>query len=149
MADYLAYWQTYWDDYPKLRPLDFDWYTNDARFHAAVQPGDTIWVVVSAGPDLPSEWRLLQRVEVLRPDPAEVVSRYGKFHVYADTSRSEAFDLRGQQDLTPLLKRLEFKSGKSIAYDGNKIGQAIQRPRGLASADRELLQSYTAKIRKS
>jgi hypothetical protein len=142
MTDYLAYWQKYWDDHPNLRPLDFDWYTDDERFHRQVRPGDTIWVVVTGGPTHPREWRLLQRVVVLKPDPHEVQSPYRRLHVFADVPRSEAYDLATQQDLTTVLKRLEFRTRKPIRVDAGKIGQTLQRPRALSSDDSGVLRSY-------
>ena len=76
------------------------------------------------------------------------MSRYGKYHVFANAAGSEAFDVNTQADLTPIVKRLEFKTRRPIAYDGPKIGQAIQRPRQLSWIDEATMQAYATEVRR-
>jgi hypothetical protein len=65
MQDWLIYWKHFWKDI-KENPDSFndEWHNNQKPFGKRVQPGDSLWIVVTGGQDHLDEWRLLQRIVV-------------------------------------------------------------------------------------
>lgn len=144
MADYLVYWKIFWDEHPEgLTDPDFLWHTGH-QYWNNVQPGDTLWAVASGGIKEPSEWRLVERLVVQekysRPDFERPNGIRG------NPALSEAYQIDGQQDLTPLLHELEFTSGRRLTVSGREIGKAIQVARPLTENDRERLDTYARKL---
>lgn len=142
MPDYLLYWKYFWQDMED-HPESFDdnWHTRNESFHNAVEPGDSLWVVVSGGWHHPEEWRLLQRIVV---DKKFVdYSSERPYGILGDPARGQKFDVEAQADLTNLLHQLEFKSGKRITTTGRAIGNAIQAIRPLSEFDTALLRKYS------
>jgi len=56
MRDWLLYWKFYWTEVEE-DPSSFndDWYAAQKRFFTRVQPGDTLWAVVTGGAEYPEE----------------------------------------------------------------------------------------------
>jgi hypothetical protein len=147
MADFLVYWKGFWDDTDgDLAGIDEGWYTKNESLYKDAGPGDVLWVVISGGPAAPEEWRLLQRVVVLRRDSARATSKYGPYHLIPDDERSAIYDPKHQPDLAPTLKKLMFTTKKQIAAEGALIGRTLQVARKLASVDRSVLEEYAAKL---
>jgi hypothetical protein len=140
MSDILAYLQHFWKDVQTEDQITNAWGTRGPRLHSQVQPGDSMSVVTTGGPGAREEWRLLQKVVVerLSREPSSshlyrIAGREGQFAVYV---------LTRQPDLTPLLNRLTFCSGRRIAATGQRIGQFLQSPRPLSDADAPLLRNH-------
>ena len=146
MADCLLYWKFFWKDF-RRNPLSLnhDWYTKSIYFFDQVSPGDSLWVVVRAGlgPPNNTEWRLLQRIVIYKLTIEQCERPY---HAIGDIRRSQHFDIRTQSDLTPLLHKLEFVSGKKILGKGGKIGQSLQSIRPLSKKDSNLLEQYAKSL---
>jgi hypothetical protein len=108
--------------------------------------GDNLWIVVTGGKDYPDEWRLLQRINIreVREEHSEDEFPY---HAIGNRKDSPKFDIAAQSNLTPLLHKLEFTSGKRIKADGRLIGCAVQTIRPLSDADIDLLQQYAKRLR--
>jgi hypothetical protein len=144
MKEYLVYWKYYWSDEPD-EPGYFGWACANERLYDAVEPGDVFWVVVTGGPKHLGEWRLLERIVVKskRDAPDEDVG-YGRFIFEGDAKQTERFRPAALPDFAPVLRSLEFHSGKAIELDGSLIGRAIQSPRRLAPADSKRIRQYLA-----
>jgi hypothetical protein len=97
---------------------------------------------VWGGEDHSDEWRLAQRISV-----KEIRSNNGEFHTKGDVKNSQTFDVDKQSDLTPILRKLNFASGKRITARGKLIGRSIQRNRPLAESDVVLLEQYAKKLK--
>ena len=145
MSDCLVYWKLFWDE-----PLEeqqkprLEWYTNDPYFHGKVNIGDSLWVVVTGGPTRPNEWRLLNRVVIKQLNVAQ--SKWGKYHAIGDSLKSQRFNILRQDDLSPVLRELDFLSGKKIRGQGRKIGQELQAIRPLSRIGARISENYTSKL---
>jgi len=146
MADYLLYWKTFWDKVINLEDVSHDWHTKNVRFYRQVQKGDNFWVVISGGRDYYNEWRLLSRSCVARPNPRRVNTQHGQYHIISDEQRSELFDPYIQDDFAPILKQLDFASGKKIKKSGREIGQTLEVARRLTDTDVEILKRSAQKL---
>lgn len=142
MREYLVYWKYRWDDELDL-PGQFGWASASKRFYDGVGRGDALWVVVPGGPDHPDEWRVLERIVVSRKDiDPEGDDNYGRYIFKGDPKKSERFHPDRLPDFTPVLKSLDFASGKRIGLDGALIGRALQTQRPLADADPPRIRRY-------
>ena len=65
------------------------------------------------------------------------------YQIVGDPKQSLSFDIRKQSDLTPVLRKLNFVTGKKILASGAKIAHTLQCIRPLASEDSALLQHYS------
>jgi hypothetical protein len=147
MADYLVYWRGLWDNHSHWSgPLN-DWWTKDRALYNGIAYGDSLWVVSSAGPVKPNEWRLVTRLVVAKQGIRRGVSKYGPYYLRGRPSRGQGFDLAEQPDLAAVLRLLRFDSGKRIRTAGAPIGKLLQKPRRLAPADILLLEDYAASLR--
>jgi hypothetical protein len=146
MADCLVYWKSYWTDIKETPDaVNEHWYNDNKRFYKQIKPGDSLWVVVSGGPEHPDEWRLLQRIYVIRKKP--IASKYGGYDVIGDPKQGKHFRVASQPDFTSMLHKLEFISGKKIRAAGRLIGQALQTFRPLSDKDVVLLRAYANKLK--
>jgi hypothetical protein len=141
MTDYLMYWKYFWQDMQE-HPDSFNdkWHTRNESFFNQVERGNSLWVVVSGGLRYPEEWRLLQRIVV-----AEKFVNYDyerPYGILGDPGKGQKFDIEAQTDLTPLLHKLEFVSGRRITAKGRGIGNALQTIRPLSESDTALLKQY-------
>jgi hypothetical protein len=148
MADYLVYWQSFWDaDRSAWEGPLKEWWSRDTGLFNGAGHGDTLWVVTTAGETAPSEWRLLSAVRLLRKEAAaEKHPRYGQYHFIGDGRRSLGFDISAQPDFAAVLRLVRFDSGRRITRVGRPIGQLLQKPRRLAAADSVLLAEYASTL---
>ncbi len=144
--DYLLYAKTFWSENGGRKPAGRDWHTDRRWLWQKASRGDRLWVVIAAPKEAPGEWRLLERLEVARRDPA--VRRSGrKYRIVGSRKRSRAFDFaRNAPDLAPILKRLEFSSGNRVQHTGSAIGRSIRTPRRLTPEDVDKLESFASRL---
>lgn len=145
MSNYLLYWKYFWEDIAD-NPSAFNelWHTRQEGFWNKVKSGDSLWVVISGGSQFPDEWRLLQRIVVQEKFTNFSFERpYG---IIGNEKTGQHYDVSTQFDLTPLLHKLEFLSGKKITANGRAIGNAIQAIRPLSENDGLLLNEYAQKL---
>jgi hypothetical protein len=144
--DYLLYARTFWSERDGVKPFAHDWHTDCRWLWRKARRGDRLWIVIAAPKEAAGEWRLLERLEVARPDPA--VRRNGrKYRIVGSPRKSRAFDYgERQRDLAPILKRLEFPTGRRIQETGSAIGRSIRGPRRLADADIERLEAFASRL---
>jgi hypothetical protein len=138
-----VYWKDFWVEFEEYGhdALDLLWHTSNQRFFDQVQPGDNLWIVVFWAPD---EWRLIQRLHIRR---LRIESGYERpYHAIGD-DRSQTFRLDRQPDFAPILRKLEFVSGKRIKAMGRLIGRSLQTSRPLSEGDIHLLRNYTKKLK--
>lgn len=145
MSNYLLYWKYFWSDIA-FEPTAFNerWHTARESFWYKVQQGDSLWVVVSGGEQFSDEWRLLQRIVVQEKFYNQNVKR--KYGITGDAAISQRFEVSTQSDLTPLLQRLVFVSGRKLTVSGRAIGNALQTIRPLSEADGLLLEEYARNL---
>lgn len=152
MADCLMYWKTYWDDIYNEDPdeiVDIHWHTNSESFFQQVEIGDSLWVTVWAGSSRPEEWRLLEKIRIKELKEEEPDDNYrGPYHAIGDQLSSLYFDIKRQSDFTPILHELEFISGRKIKANGKLIGRSLQAIRPLTDGDIELLERYSANLKR-
>ena len=144
MADYLLYWKEYWED-PMLDSAAsmIYWHTGKQGFWNEVRKGDTFWIVSSGGPEAQSEWRLLRKMIVDAKSHSNQIDRPYRFEASEQNVHSFSLD---QPDFSPMIRNLEFASGRRIVGTGRRIGNAIQLPRLLNPADRNLLDEYLTSV---
>ena len=153
MSHLLAYWCIYWDE---MKSLDYrtdrwkalkdekewikknGWGAAEERIQDQIDIGENLWVVGRGNPvSKPNNWCLLLRLNVQRygTDPGN--DHYCR--VFSDDFHF--FDPERQPDLEPLLKDLQFESGKRIPSDvtGGMIGCRIQNRRPITLYDNNLL----------
>jgi len=102
---------------------------------------------VSGGTDHTDEWRLLQRIHV-RKRKFEGSEYERPYHASGDPKKSLKFDIVKQPDLTPLLHKLEFVSGRRIKAKGRLIGRSLQAIRPLSDDDVVLLEDYAKGLKR-
>jgi len=146
MADYLLYWKHFWKD-SKIDPVfDEQWHIGQKSFFDRVRLGDNFWVVISGDVNHPNKWMLLTRITVLQK---KVKSRPGRpYQMSGNRETSLRFDFDSQKDFAPILRKLEFASGKRIFAQGRLIGNFIQNLRILSPNDSNLLIEYTKNIQR-
>lgn len=149
MTDCLTYWKYFWEDVERdPSVLNNEWHTKSAHFFKQVKQGDSLWIIVSGGLNEPEEWRLLQRIVVKNLIPENAKEHLRPYHVIGDTQRSEKFDINEQGDITELLHKLKFASGKPITANGRAIGLSLQAIRPLAQSDILLFEQYSKGLRR-
>src|SRR4030095_9978606 len=91
--------------------------------------------VITAPKKAPGQWRLLERLEVAKPD--SIVRRSGrKYRIAGGRKRSRVFDFaEGQSDVAPVLRRLDFSTGRRLTLAGSAIGRSIRKPGRLPTQD--------------
>ena len=149
MADYLVYWQQYWQDSQDLNANPSkDWSTDSKVLHKTVKQGDCLWVVVSGGIEYPGQWRLREQIRVAYPYPKQEKSKWGKYHIIGNKRRSRIFSIESQPDFAAILLLLQFASGKRIQVLGKRIGQTLQTHgfRKLSDTDATLLEEYAQSL---
>lgn len=145
MPDFLMYWKYFWrDEADDPDSFNDNWHTQNEHFFNKVEQGDSLWVVISGGRHYPAEWRLLQRIIVQEKFADYDLDRpYG---ITGNVEQGQKFDIATQSDLTPVLHRLEFVSGKKITATGKAIGNTLQAIRPLAKSDSALLRRYALNL---
>jgi hypothetical protein len=145
MSDYLLYWKYFWEDIAENpNALNEEWHTEQEGFWYKAKEGDNLWVVISGGKDFPNEWRLLQKIVVQEKFYNQFDGR--RYELKGNPSISERYDVFSQSDLTDLLQKLEFESGKRIQVRGKAIGNTLQAIRPLTEKDGEILKEYAQNL---
>jgi hypothetical protein len=144
--DYLLYAKSFWSERDGRKRVTHAWDTDCRWLWKSARRGDRLWIVIAAPKEAAGEWRLLERLEVARPDPA--VRRSGrKYRIAGSPRKSRAFDYgEAQRDLAPVLKRLEFPTGRRIQETGSAIGRNIRGPRRLTGEDVSKLEAFAARL---
>jgi hypothetical protein len=141
MQNWLIYWAYFWEEVSDDENVVNDkWYTKQTGFGERVGADDVLWVITSGGERASNEWRLLQRIVVRSVRHNARDKR--PYEIIGDAAKGEKYNLDSQADLAPLLKKLEFESGKRIVGKGAVIGQRLQANRPMTEDDGLLLQSY-------
>lgn len=135
------YWKEYWQESDPSVATEYYWHTKQKSFFDRVRPDDSLWVVVRNGQNHPDEWRLLQRIVV--QDKLINYELERLYEIIGNPASSQTFDIEAQSDLTSLLHKLEFVSGKRITVRGGAIGNTLEAIRPLTEADAALLESYS------
>lgn len=141
MSDFLLYWKEFWRESNDAAATEYFWHTKQKSFFDRAKPDDRLWVVVRGSQGHPEEWRLLQRIVV-----QEKVINYEldrPYEIIGNPVSSQTFDIVAQTDLTGLLQKLEFVSGKRITVSGGAIGNTLEAIRPLSEADGALLERYS------
>ncbi|HEV7893109.1 MAG TPA: DUF3883 domain-containing protein [Pyrinomonadaceae bacterium] len=144
MADCLVYWKEFWKDVKENPEWGTDYHTRSRHFFDQIAPGDSLWVVVSGGTAYPDEWRLLQRIVVKKL--MFTSTDFRPYSAVGDPRRVLDFDIDSQPDITPLLLKLEFESGRKIRAGGRAIGNALQAIRPLTESDSALLKEFASTL---
>jgi hypothetical protein len=147
MTHFLGYMQHFWkvdSHHGHPQTVNHAWGTLSDYFHKLVHEGDTLWIVVTGGLRYPDEWRLLQVVAIDEKyyDPQNPTP----YCAQGNVEKSKVFYPDSQADLTPLLRELEFASGKQIEEQGRQIGLKLQSLRRLTDSDGKLLQEYANRL---
>jgi hypothetical protein len=126
---------------------DYYWQTANRTFFEEVIPNDSLWVVASAGKNHPGEWRLLQRI--VARDKVVNKGKRRPYEIIGNRQSSQEFDIEAQPDLSTLLHKLEFRTGRKIIARGTAIGNTLQAIRPLTPSDAVLLASYSGDFNRS
>lgn len=146
MPDYLLYWKDFWRDVTQNPgSINYSWHTARKSFFDFVQPGESLWVVVSTPPGQPARWRLVEQIVVERKHVLRGVDR--PFQILGDAKTSRRFDIDSQHDQTCLLRKLKFVSGRRISVTGKAIGKRLQAIRRLTPDDVQLIQDSCQRLR--
>jgi len=160
MAHLLAYWKIFWEDMSELdysrysrerlqslqeqrkRIQKMGWGARTRMIQKQIGIGQNLWVVGYSNPAInPNEWRLLLRLCVKDKKRAELDSGYGGYPYRLLSNDFDLFDPERQPNLEPLLRQLEFQSGRIIPPDitGRRIGRLFRQRRPLTEDDNNLL----------
>ena len=141
-------WENYSTDIVLGRPLPYHFNSDQPGLHASLIKGDTLWVFGDRpAPPGKKSWVLLARLHVQEKKtnrPGDPGYKYGKHGILGDRERSAYFDPSGP-DVTDVLMRLQFKSGKRIQTP-RLIGNACQALRPLTAADNRLLEDWASNL---
>src|SRR3990172_1397228 len=123
MANFLVYWQDFWNDPGDPREVKGNWASNSDVLFDRANPGDVFWVVITGPEGKRDEWRLLARLVIT--GKATKATRYGRYFFPGDPERSAVLPIVGQPDLAPILWLLRFEGKKPIRAAGRKIGKSL------------------------
>lgn len=147
-TSWLVYWQVFWDDWSKYGPNIYSiiYHTRSKWFYKAVKPGDDVWLVVSGGRSNPGLWYLATRFTVRRKSFGR--SKWRQYRLLPELREWDLFCLDRQADMSPILRRLAFASGRRISVRGGLIGMFLQTPRRLATQDLSTLRGHMSRLRR-
>lgn len=135
--DLLAYWR--WDNY--VRDLDegagFNFNSNQARLHSAINIGERLWLVSGRRAEGGIQYALVASLRVVAKTLNPPDYKYGNFRLWADVKQS-AYYSADAPDATDLLLRLQFQPSSPIV-SRQVIGQSLQTMRSLTPAASVLL----------
>jgi hypothetical protein len=146
MADYLIYWKDCSAELNEFAsenpgPWNFHYHSKSRHLFDQIARGDNPWIVVFDVAPPPGDWLLIERISVMEKKHKPEFAR--PYQIVGDPKKSLVFDIRKQSDLTDVLHRLNFVTGKKIVASGAKIAQSLQSFRPLIGGDGELLQCYS------
>ncbi len=143
MADCMIYWKDcsaelneFTSDSPG--PWNFHYHSKSRHLFDQIERGENLWIVVFDVAPPPGDWLLIERISVMEKKHKPEFAR--PYQIVGDPKKSLCFDIRKQSDLTAVLHKLNFVTGKKILASGAKIAQSLQSIRPLTSGDRALLQ---------
>jgi len=146
MADCLIYWKAcsaelneFTSDNPG--PWNFHYHSNSRHLFDQIERGENLWIVVFDTLPPPGDWLLIEKISVMEKKHTPELPR--SYQIVGDPKQSLSFDIRKQSDLTPVLRKLNFVTGKTILASGAKIAHTLQCIRPLTSEDSALLQHYS------
>ena len=146
MADCLVYWKDcsaelkhFASDTPG--PWNFHYHSKNPRLFDRIERGDNLWIVVFDTEPQPGEWLLIERLCVAEKRYKSELKR--PYQIVGDPGQSTSFDIRKQEDLTPVLHNLNFVTGKKILVSGIKIALVLQNIRQLTEGDSASLEQYS------
>ena len=149
MADWLMYYKSYWDNAVERDAATDEWYAGQEYWYKQAQSGDCLWVVVRDELESPDEWRLLEKLVIVSVDFVEEYHKPGwrPYHATCDKEQNQYFDIYEQADFAPILKQIEFASGRRIQANGALIGRSLMAVRLLRSPDDiEVLEDYANRL---
>ncbi|SRR6266540_3276469 len=146
MADCLIYWKDcsaelneFTSDNPG--PWSFHYHSKSRHLFDQIERGENLWIVVFDTAPPPGDWLLIEKISVMEKKHKPEFAR--PYQIVGDPKKSLFFDIRKQSDLTPVLHKLNFFTGKKILASGAKIAQSLQSIRPLTSGDSALLQRFS------
>lgn len=146
VVDCLIYWKDcsaelneFTSDSPG--PWNFHYLSKSRRLFDQIERGENLWIVVFDVDPPPGDWLLIERISVMEKTHKPEFTR--PYQIAGDPKKSICFDIRKQSDLTDVLHKLNFVTGKKISASGAKIAQSLQSFRPLTGGDSALLQRYS------
>ena len=157
MSHLLAYWKIYWDE---MRERDYHidrfqalkerkqeieqngWGAKEEILWQQIKVGENLWVVGREKPNS-KRWSLLLRLNVQK----KIEDLQNGYRYRLLSKDFDFFDPENQPNLETILKKMKFKTGKSIPEDiaGGIIGKLIQNRRPLTLNDNDLLMGWVEK----
>jgi hypothetical protein len=149
MADCLIYWKAcsvelneFTSDNPG--PWNLHYHSKSRHLFNQVERGENLWIVVFDTTPPPGDWLLIERISVIEKRHKPEFPR--PYQIIGDPKKSVSFDIRKQGDLTPVLRKLNFVTGKKILASGARIAHSLQCIRPLTTGDSALLQQYSKNL---
>jgi hypothetical protein len=146
MADCLIYWKAcsaelneFTSDNPG--PWNLHYHSKSRHLFDQIERGENLWIVVFDVDPPPGDWLLIERLSVTEKKHKPEFAR--PYQIVGDPKKSLVFDIRKQSDITDVLHKLNFVTGKKMLASGVKISQSLQTYRPLTSGDSALLQQYS------
>lgn len=145
MADCLIYWKNCSAELNEFTsnkpgPWNLHYHSKSRHLFDQIERGENLWIVVFDTAPPPGDWLLIETISVMEKTHKPELAR--PYQIAGDPKKSLCFDIRKQSDLTPVLHKLNFVTGKKILASGAKIAQSLQPIRPLTSGDSALLQRY-------
>jgi len=110
--------------------------SHQSRLHDATEIGDTAYVLTYIN----GHCYLVGRIKITEKYFNPPNYEYGQFGIRGDPEESQYYEC-GSIDVTEVLRRLEFKTGKRIADSPRPLSQHLQTIRELTEDDVALLES--------
>jgi hypothetical protein len=146
-TSWLVYWRDFFFDRSRfgLRVYSIIYHTELGWFYKSATVGDDVWLVIQREDLQRRPWHLAMRMRVRRKHLD--YKRGRPYRLVPDPEASSVFCLDRQPNLEPLLKRLQFQSGRTLRLSGRLIGRALQTPRRLTVDDDAALARWALKLR--
>ncbi|MDP2606731.1 MAG: hypothetical protein Q8S00_29690 [Deltaproteobacteria bacterium] len=146
MADCLIYWKDCSVELNEftsdtLGPWNFHYLSKSRYLFDQIERRENLWIVIFDVDPPPGDWLLIERLSVTEKKHRPEFAR--PYQIVGDPKKSVVFDIRKQSDITDVLHKLNFVTGKTILAGGAKISQSLQTYRPLTSGDSTLLQQYS------
>lgn len=146
MADCLIYWKNCSAELKQFTsnnpgPWNFHYHSKSRHLFEQIEAGENLWIIVFDTLPPPGDWLLIERISVMEKKHRPEFAR--PYQIVGDPKKCLCFDIRKQNDLTPVLHKLNFVTAKKILASGTKIAQSLQPIRPLTRGDSILLQQYS------
>ena len=110
--------------------------SHQSRLHSTTDLGENAYVVTY----MDKRCYLVAKITIAEKYPNEPDYEYGEFGIEGDSIQSQYYEC-GDIDITDVLRRLYFKTGKRIGNSPHPISQHLQTIRELTEEDVALLES--------